>query len=413
MDDTTTQADLRHLAVLLRDARAVDNSPTLLTVLLPGSVDVKEWEQKLGSRPQHRRNQDGEYMQNLSRASDNWQQFEKVAATAQRLFRQCVNANSGRLPRKGIVMFLGSSGRHEDIVFEPPSPVQAPVHLCDSKFRVEYLASFSASEVYGFVIVDGSGCLFGTLSGRERVVKHKFSVDLPKKHSKGGQSALRFARLRLEKRHNYLRKVSECAAKCFISGDAPNVSGIIIAGAAEFKTDLAASELLDARLHSIVLTTVDIAYGDERGFEEAIILSAATLKSLEFVREKQVISSFLAAVATGQGMCCFGIQDTIAALEMGADETLMVWNSLAHPSSQIDARLADLHVDEPVRLVDWIIGKSNASGARLEFVTDQSQEGSQFCKGFGGLGGVLRYAVDFELVDKSESDASDSDSDFE
>ena len=36
---------------------------------------------------------------------------------------------------------------------------------------------------------------------------HKFTVDLPKKHGRGGQSALRFARLRLEKRHNYVRKV--------------------------------------------------------------------------------------------------------------------------------------------------------------------------------------------------------------
>lgn len=35
----------------------------------------------------------------------------------------------------------------------------------------------------------------------------KFSVELPKKHGRGGQSALRFARLRMEKRHNYVRKV--------------------------------------------------------------------------------------------------------------------------------------------------------------------------------------------------------------
>ena len=36
---------------------------------------------------------------------------------------------------------------------------------------------------------------------------HKFTVELPKKHGRGGQSALRFARLRMEKRHNYVRKV--------------------------------------------------------------------------------------------------------------------------------------------------------------------------------------------------------------
>lgn len=55
--------------------------------------------------------------------------------------------------------------------------------------------------------MDGNGSLFGTVSGNTREVLHKVSVDLPKKHGRGGQSALRFARLRLEKRHNYVRKV--------------------------------------------------------------------------------------------------------------------------------------------------------------------------------------------------------------
>ena len=43
--------------------------------------------------------------------------------------------------------------------------------------------------------------------GNTRDVLHKFSVDLPKKHGRGGQSSVRFARLRVEKRHNYMRKV--------------------------------------------------------------------------------------------------------------------------------------------------------------------------------------------------------------
>ena len=64
---------------------------------------------------------------------------------------------------------------------------------------------------YGFIVMDGNGSLFGALSGNSREVIHKFQVDLPKKHGRGGQSALRFARLRLEKRHNYVRKVSSKA----------------------------------------------------------------------------------------------------------------------------------------------------------------------------------------------------------
>ena len=63
---------------------------------------------------------------------------------------------------------------------------------------------------YGFIVMDGNGSLFGTLSGNTREVLGKFTVDLPKKHGRGGQSALRFARLRMEKRHNYVRKVLHC-----------------------------------------------------------------------------------------------------------------------------------------------------------------------------------------------------------
>jgi peptide chain release factor subunit 1 len=37
-------------------------------------------------------------------------------------------------------------------------------------------------------------------------------------------------------------------------------------------------------------------------------------------------------------------------------------------------------------------------GATLEFVTNRSQEGSQFVKGFGGIGGILRYKLDFDAI---------------
>lgn len=37
---------------------------------------------------------------------------------------------------------------------------------------------------FGFIVMDGNGALFGTLSGNTREVLHKFTVDLPKKHGK-------------------------------------------------------------------------------------------------------------------------------------------------------------------------------------------------------------------------------------
>jgi peptide chain release factor subunit 1 len=96
----------------------------------------------------------------------------------------------------------------------------------------------------------------------------QFTVDLPKKHGRGGQSALRFSRLREEKRHNYVRKVAEYAVQHFITEDKVNVAGIVMAGSADFKTELSQSDMLDQRLAAKIIKVVDISYGGENGFNQ-------------------------------------------------------------------------------------------------------------------------------------------------
>jgi peptide chain release factor subunit 1 len=61
----------------------------------------------------------------------------------------------------------------------------------------------------------------------------------------GGQSAVRFGRLRVEKRHNYVRKVAEVATRVFISNDKVNITGLILAGSADFKTELSQSDMFN------------------------------------------------------------------------------------------------------------------------------------------------------------------------
>jgi peptide chain release factor subunit 1 len=53
---------------------------------------------------------------------------------------------------------------------------------------------------------------------------------------------------------------------------------------------------------------------------------------------------------------------------------------------------------EPQPLLEWFAEKYKDFGAALEFVTNKSQEGAQFVKGFGGIGGLLRYKVDFNTM---------------
>jgi peptide chain release factor subunit 1 len=61
--------------------------------------------------------------------------------------------------------------------------------------------------------------------------------------------------------------------------------------------------------------------------------------------------------------------------------------------------------EEPQPLLEWFTEKYKDFGANLEFVTNRSQEGAQFVKGFGGIGGLLRYKVDFNnLTSVDEED---------
>ena len=59
---------------------------------------------------------------------------------------------------------------------------------------------------------------------------------------------------------------------------------------------------------------------------------------------------------------------------------------------------------EPQSLLEWFADKYREFGANLEFVTNRSQEGAQFVKGFGGIGGLLRYKVDFTNLQSVDDD---------
>ena len=49
----------------------------------------------------------------------------------------------------------------------------------------------------------------------------------------------------MEKRHNYVRKVAEVAVQLFITNDRPNIAGLVLAGSADFKTELSQSDMFD------------------------------------------------------------------------------------------------------------------------------------------------------------------------
>lgn len=55
-------------------------------------------------------------------------------------------------------------------------------------------------------------------------------------------------------------------------------------------------------------------------------------------------------------------------------------------------------------MVEWLSNNYKSFGAKIAFVSDKSQEGSQFCKGFGGIGGIMRYKLDLATLEDALDD---------
>ncbi|XP_061643268.1 eukaryotic peptide chain release factor subunit 1-like isoform X2 [Phyllopteryx taeniolatus] len=311
-----------------------------------------------------------------------------------------------KVPPNGLVVYCGTivtdEGKEKkvNIDFEPFKPINTSLYLCDNKFHTEALTALLSDD------------------------------------SRGGQSALRFARLRMEKRHNYVRKVAETAVQLFVSNDKVNVAGMVLAGSADFKTELSQSDMFDPRLQAKVLKLVDISYGGENGFNQAIELSAEVLSNVKFIQEKKLIGRYFDEISQDTGKYCFGVEDTLKALEMGAVEILIVYENLdtmryilrvhgaesngaendektlyltpeqeKDKSHFTDKETGQEHeLIESMPLLEWFANNYKKFGATLEIVTDKSQEGSQFVKGFGGIGGILRYRVDFQGMEYQGED---------
>jgi|EP00550_Attheya_septentrionalis_P009033 peptide chain release factor subunit 1 len=435
-EETEKQIEMFKVKKLIKNLQAArGNGTSMISLIIPPGDQISRVNKMLSD----------EYgtASNIKSRVNRLSVLGAITSTQQRLklYSKC--------PKNGLVMYCGTvmtddgKERRVNIDFEPFKPINTSLYLCDNKFHTEDLNELLMDdEAFGFIIMDGNGCLYGTVQGSNKEILHKFSVDLPKKHGRGGQSALRFARLRLEKRHNYVRKVAELATQLYVTdGQRPNVQGIVLAGSADFKSELMRSDLFDQRLSKIVIKMVDVSYGGENGFNQAIEIAAETLGAVKLMKEKKLLQKYMDEISQDTGKYCFMVEDTLKALDLGAVEDLIIWEnlevnryvvrntatseeSILHLTAEQEANDTffhdketgvELEVVEKESMVEWMANNYKNFGCNLEFVTDRSGEGTQFVKGFGGIGGILRWKVDFvELSNFDEAhnlDDADSDED--
>ena len=337
-----------------------------------------------------------------------------------------------KIPNNGLIIYCGEANingkiRKLNIDFEPFKPIRKKTYICDNYFHTENLNELlEDSETFGFIIIDGNGVNFYKLTGSNSIKIGKFDINLTSKTRRGGQSALRFSRNRDIQKNNFIRQSCEMATKYFIgNSNLPIVKGIIIAGSADFKNKLAKSQLLDQRLTKIILNIIDVSYGGDNGFKQAIEMSKDFLGNLKLMEEKKIISEFFNEISINSGKYCIGIKEVIDCLNDGAIEKLIIYEDLQ--IQQIITNEGDIkylnkeklennidntnNIKEITPYIDYISEHYKDYGCELHIISNKTSSGNQIINGFGGLCGILRWKRTVINQD-SDSNIDDTDDEF-
>jgi len=228
-------------------------------------------------------------------------------------------------------------------------------------------------------------------------------------------SAHRFERLREEAAQDFYKKISEKMNGIFLPyGD--KVKGIIVSGPGITKNYFLNQELMDHRIRTKIIGTIDTSYTDESGIRETVQKSSELLKGAEITKERKNLESFFEAIVKN-GLGTYGQKDVEEALSVGKVDTLLLSEEIEWwvYKFKCDACQAEEEIVvkgeegkgkkfkckkcgsgnselvEQVDYIDWIMEKAQSTGAKTKIISTETAEGEQFYRGFGGIGAILRY----------------------
>lgn len=288
-----------------------------------------------------------------------------------RLFKQT--------PENGLAVFCGNVSEREGIQdlqvwsVEPHEPIYVRIYRCDQTFVTEPLEELvTTKEVYGLIAIDNKEATIATLKGDRYNIIKKLTSGYRGKHRAGGQSQRRFERIVLEQSHEFKVRVGEAAAMAFLD-NLKNLKGVIIGGPAGTKDDFVEGDYLHHELKKKIIAVQDITYTDESGIRELIDKSQEVLSNVEMVRQKTYMQRFLKELIH-DGNIAYG-EDIDKALNSGAVEVLLLSE----------------HLDDEV--IDELYEKAKATGAVVEILSDNFEEGFQLWNTFKGRAALLRFKI--------------------
>ncbi len=323
-------------------------------------------------------------------------------------------------PENGLVFFVGHTSVGADqtsmvqFVLEPPEPVPTFIYRCDSAFFTDPLEGMLENkETYGLIVLDRGEATIGLLHGKRITPVKNIPSLVPSKHGRGGQSARRFERVIELAAHEFYKKVAEVANESLSSVD--DLKGILVGGPGPTKDFFVKNDYLHYELQAKVLDTFDTGYTDEYGLRELVEKARETLRSLDLMREKDLVQRLFEEIRKPDGgLSAYGQEHVRQALMMGAVDTLIISEDLR--KSKLDLACsscgakkeiisdsagphkcekcgADMTVEKSTDLVEEFHKYAEENSTNVQFISGESEEGELFKKAFGGVAGILRFRI--------------------
>jgi len=281
-----------------------------------------------------------------------------------------------KVPNNGLVIFSGKNFDTEEfkcIVFSPPEKTSVYFYRTDKEFHTEFLEDLiEENDVYGLLIIERDEATIGMLRGSRLEVLEELQGYIPGKHTKGGQSQRREARIIEELVHEFHKEVGERANSYFLPYlENKKLKGILVGGPGFAKQDFVEGDYIDYRLKKMIIEPLlDISYQGENGLREMVMRSGDALKGQKLVEVEKALEEIKYHLAKSDDLVVYGRKEIEAALDSGAVEFLIIYDDDANRD---------------------LIQKAESSKANLYVVGSELPEAEWIRKTFSGAIGKLRY----------------------
>jgi peptide chain release factor subunit 1 len=332
-------------------------------------------------------------------------------------------------PPNGLAVFAGAipqgapgSERMEVYLIEPPETVNVYIYRCAAEFWLDPLREMlTPKDSYGLISIDRSTASWAILRGTNLQILKTIKSGIMGKHRAGGQSQRRFERLIEQAAHEFLTKSAEMTREMF--EEIPELNGIIIGGPGFTKEVFAEKGYLKSPLKEKTLAVLDTAYSGEEGIRALLEKSDKILHNQRLVEEKRMVQHFLEELARDTGRATYGEKEVRAALKRGAVETVLVSEDIEftrvkinctscnygiektvtqNALTEFETELAtqqcpkcqnqSLEITETEELIEELEVLVKETGAEIEVISPETEEGKQLLTAFRGIGAILRWS---------------------